>query len=75
MATSRTSGGAKELQSGSNEARRVNDSSVSIVTKCVLAIGVLQGNRVGIMYPHDPLMPPPQQILKVLSTEWTPVTK
>lgn len=52
MATCLTRGGAKELQPGSD--REGSHSSVPIVTKCVLAIGVLQGNRVDIMYPHTP---------------------
>lgn len=63
MATCLTIGGAKELQPGFDDTRWVNDSSVSIVTKCVLAIEGLQGNRVGIMYPHNPVMPhPPSSI-------------
>lgn len=80
LASSQNSGGINKPQSGCNEAGRVNDSSVSIVTKCVLAIGDLQRNRVGIMYP---LPPPPslvhphniQRCSNTLSTEWTPVNR
>lgn len=64
LASSQNSGGINKRQSGCNEAGRVNDSSVSIVTKCVLAIGDLQRNRAGIMYP----LPPPHQALFTLTT-------
>ena len=61
LANSRTVCGINKPQSGCNEAGRVNDSTVSIVTQCVLAIGDLRRNRVGIMYPPPPRALPPSQ--------------
>lgn len=62
LACSQTSGGMNKSQSRCNEAERLNDSSVSIVAKCVWAIEGLQRNRVGIMYPLPPGSVPPHKI-------------
>ena len=71
LASSQTNEGINKPQSGCNEAGRVNDSSVSIVTECVLAIGDFQRDRVAIMYPlprPPPKLGPPHNIQWCLNT-------